>query len=135
MARFWIGATGLTFLGFGLYFLLFTTAAASHVEIELPTAMARTEMASFYGGLEIGIGAFLIAAALRPAWHRPALWCIALGLGTTAVVRLVMTATGAPHWLLWALGSGEVIAAAGSLLLLRKLAGKPARVGSEPFAG
>jgi hypothetical protein len=121
MARLWIGASGLTFLGFGLYFLLFTVAAAGQVGIELPTSSARIELASFYGGLEIGIGAFLVLAAARKQWHVPALWCIGLGLGCTAVTRVVLTLAGEPDPLMWFLGAAELVAACGSFILLGRL--------------
>jgi hypothetical protein len=45
------------------------------------------EVRAVYGGLELGVGAFFVLAALRREWHRAGLWLQTLSLGTMFLVR------------------------------------------------
>ena len=61
----WVG--GLGFLGFGVAFLLAPLPTIALAGLQLQGAVAATELMAFYGGLEIALGALLVACALRPA--------------------------------------------------------------------
>ncbi len=80
---------GLAFLGFGLAFLLFPAGMTEGLDITLPTARADIEIRAFYGGLELGFGAFLLLAARRNDWHVPALVGAAMLLGGAGATRVV----------------------------------------------
>lgn len=67
----WLDA--LAFLGFGVAFLVAPVAMAAFVELGAESPIARVEVRAMYGGLELGIGAFLLACALRPSWTMPGL--------------------------------------------------------------
>jgi hypothetical protein len=51
-------------------------------------ANAPVEIRAFYGGLELGLAAFFLSAARRPAWVEPALAAFALAFGAAGVARL-----------------------------------------------
>ena len=53
----------LLFIGLGVAFLLFPVSWASTVGFELQGTLAVNEIRTFYGGLELGIGGFLLFAA------------------------------------------------------------------------
>jgi hypothetical protein len=81
----WLAAVG--FLGFGLAFTLWPLPMARLVEIPLPTPTARIDFAATYGGFELGVGAFLVYCALRPARHRAGLLAAGCALAGFATVR------------------------------------------------
>ncbi len=78
LAKVELAIAALTFLTFGLGFLIVPVQWASLVDIVIPTAMARTDFRATYGGFEIGMGLFLGACALRSDWLRPGLVALAL---------------------------------------------------------
>ncbi|MFT6400156.1 MAG: hypothetical protein ACJAYU_004926 [Bradymonadia bacterium] len=114
---------GLAFLGFGLAFLLWPSAMTADLDITLPTARADIEIRAFYGGLELGFGAFLLLAARRHSWQVPALVGAAMllgGAGTTRVVgQLLEGQLVQPHAWLAAL---ELSGAALSAVVARRSA-------------
>lgn len=85
-----------TFAGFGLAFWMRPGGMAGLVQIGLPTATARTDFAATYGGLELGIAAFLAWCALRRGLLAAGLVASGLLLAGMAAVRLVgiLTAGG-----------------------------------------
>jgi hypothetical protein len=80
--------TGAAFIGFGCAFTFWPDAMARVVDIGLPTATARVDLAATYGGFELGFGIFLLLCLRRPAWLEPGLYAGALALAGFAVVRL-----------------------------------------------
>jgi hypothetical protein len=75
---------GLGFLGFGLWFVVDPVVPLASMGVAVSGAGATTEIRAFYGGLELGLGLFLLAAAFRRDWRRPALWlclCANAGIG------------------------------------------------------
>ena len=65
----WLAAA--LFLAFGLAILIQPELLSG---MGLPVQPVwRTELRAFYGGLEIGLAAFLILCARRPAWALPGL--------------------------------------------------------------
>jgi hypothetical protein len=80
---------GLGFLGFGLWFLVDPVVPLAAIGIRAEGPAAATEFRAFYGGLELGLGALLLAAAARPAWRRPGLWLVLAANGGIALGRLL----------------------------------------------
>ncbi len=79
---------GLGFLGFGVAIVWAPAAVLGAVGIS-GTAAGLVELRAFYGGLELGLGAFLLACAFKPGWRRPGLWSVALVNGGIGVTRLL----------------------------------------------
>lgn len=59
----WISIIG--FAGFGNAFLLFPETMAALVDVDLRTDTARADFMATYGGLELGVAAFLFYCTLR----------------------------------------------------------------------
>lgn len=78
----------LGFLGFGLAIVAAPEAVLAPVGIS-GTAAGLVELRAFYGGLEVGLAAFLFACAAKPAWRVPGLWSVALINGGIAAARLL----------------------------------------------
>ena len=83
-----LSLAGLGFLGFGLAIVAAPEAVLAPVGISGTTA-GLIELRAFYGGLELGLAAFLFACAARPAWREPGLWSVALVNGGIAAARLL----------------------------------------------
>lgn len=118
----WLG--GLGFLAFGVAFLLAPLPTFALAGLQLQGAIAATELMAFYGGLEIALGALLVACALRPARRADGLL---LMLSTYAGIGLAraagMLATGADSTFLrgaLALELGLALLAAIALLGMRR---------------
>lgn len=72
---------GLAFTGFGLAFLLIPDTMMTHIDLEIPTPMVRTDMRAIYGGLEIGLGLWLLLACARPRLREAGLYSATLATG------------------------------------------------------
>ncbi len=83
-----LALAGLGFLGFGIAILLAPAAVLAPVGIS-GSAAGLVELQAFYGGLEIGLGGFLLAAAWHGAWRRPGLWVVLAVNGGIGLARLV----------------------------------------------
>ena len=75
------------FAGFGVAFLV-RPSILEGVDVKARSARATTELRAMYGGMEVGLGAFFLAAALRPEWEEAALVAQVLGLGALAATRV-----------------------------------------------
>jgi hypothetical protein len=78
----------VAFIGFGLAFVVQPTAMIVLMGLPPLDGAARLEITTFYGGLEIGLGLFLLIAAARAHWHAPALLMSALAYGALALTRV-----------------------------------------------
>jgi hypothetical protein len=78
----------LGFLGFGVAIVWDPAAVLGKVGISGSPA-GLVELRAFYGGLELGLAAFLLACAFRPDWRRPGLWLVALVNGGIGLSRLL----------------------------------------------
>lgn len=114
----WLG--GLGFLAFGLAFLIAPLETMAAAGLPLQGDLAATELRAFYGGLELALGALLIAADLRPGARRHGL-ILSLasfgGIGTARLLGIVLAGSATP--LLWAALAIELTLAALSALALR----------------
>ena len=82
----WICLLG--FAAFGLAFTLFPAPMAALVQIELPTDTARTDFVATYGGLELGVAAFLWVCTRRDERVHLGLVASALVLAGFGITRL-----------------------------------------------
>ena len=87
-ARGLLFSCALVFIVVGAGFLLLPVQFGQVLEISLPTAMARTDVRATYGGLELGLGIFLVLCSFQREWIRPGLWALALSTGGFATGRL-----------------------------------------------
>lgn len=75
------------FVFFGVWLFAIPTALEG-IGIALTTPEAVIDIRATYGGLELGLAAFLLVAQARPAWHRAALLLSALCIGGFGSGRL-----------------------------------------------
>ena len=101
---------GLGFLGFGGWLVTDPAGGLAGVHIAATAPAGLVELRAFYGGLELGLGAFLLACAARPDWRRPGLWLTALGnggIGLTRLAGIALSGVFTPFFayaLVWELG-------------------------------
>jgi hypothetical protein len=118
--------TAAAFIGFGCAFTFWPGAMAGVVDLGLPTATARVDLAATYGGFELGFGSFLLLCLRRPVWWLEAgLWAGAMALAGFAAVRLAtLLLIGAPVrpaiYLALALEVGGVILNVWGLRVVRR---------------
>ena len=101
---------GLGFFGFGLWLVIDPVGGLAGVDIAGTSPAGVIELRAFYGGLELGLGAFLLACARLPAWRRAGLWLVLLGnggIGLTRLIAIAVTGVFTPFFaaaLVWELG-------------------------------
>jgi hypothetical protein len=76
------------YLGFGVAFLVAPAPMAELVHLSVEHPVARTEVRAFYGGLEMGLGVFLLLCLVRRGAARLGALALALLAGGTAVGRV-----------------------------------------------
>lgn len=119
MARAYLILIGLTFAAFGLWLLADPDALTRLAGIGMEGPQARNELRAFYGGLEIGIGIFLLGCALRRQRVDFGLGLIACALGGAGLARLAsILQDGTEGWRMPAIAAVEIGAAAVALVLL-----------------
>jgi hypothetical protein len=79
---------GAGFLGFGSWLIVDPVAGLAQVGVAATSTAGWIELRALYGGLELGLGLFLLICARRPDWRRPGLWLVLLGNGGIGAVRL-----------------------------------------------
>jgi hypothetical protein len=83
----------LSFAGFGFAFISRTDDLAAMVSVAFRTPAGRTDFRSMYGGLEFGLGVFLLLCALRREFVRLGLFagaCALVAMATTRSLGLVI---------------------------------------------
>lgn len=118
LARFALAAGALGFGGFGLVLLAFPGLLGG-VGVEAVSPSGTVELRAFYGGLELGLAAFLLLALFRPAWHRSALTLELCALGGIVVARgaALMLTGGEANAIVYGAWAGE-----GAMALLAAVA-------------
>ena len=99
--RILITVSALIFVFFGAWLFAVPTALEA-IGIQLTTPEAFIDIRATYGGLELGLAAFLLVAQARPAWHSAAMLLSALCVGGFGLGRLsgiVIEGQGTP--LMW----------------------------------
>jgi hypothetical protein len=87
------------FTGFGVACLIDPTVP-DRVDVRARSARGTTELRAMYGGMELGLGAFFLAAAFTFKWEEAALMAQTLGLGGLAASRLAGIVHDRPSGLL-----------------------------------
>jgi hypothetical protein len=109
---------GLGFLGYGIAFLLAPEATLAGAGMQLTGTGAVVELRAFYGGLEVGLGLWLLFAALREKLLRPGLWLTLAsngGIGGSRLLGLALGGAWNPFFgyaLPWELGFAALAAGA-----------------------
>lgn len=130
MARAYLILIGLTFTGFGLWLLMDPEALTRLIGLKMETVSARTEIRAFYGGLELGIGAFLLGCALFRNGVMIGLGLVACALGGAGAARLgSLVQDGREGWQMTLI---TVLELGATLLALILLIWRPAKPGSTP---
>lgn len=110
----WLVIGGVGFLAFGAWMLVAPQAAMAMVGIALPNGAPTTEIRAFYGGLELGLGALLLAAVHKVQYHRAGLVLGCVSYGSIALARaLGMLIDGGTSTFLWVALAVEVTLAGG----------------------
>lgn len=78
----------LGFLGFGAWLVFDPVGGLAGVGIAGTTPAGVIELRAFYGGLEIGLGLFLLLCAAQPDWRTPGLWLVLLSNLAIGLTRL-----------------------------------------------
>ena len=86
---------GLSFLGFGVGLWLYPGTLAK-VGI-VADAGGVVELRAFYGGLETGLGLFLLACAACAPWRRAGLWLVLLANAFTGLGRAAALLAGGEY--------------------------------------
>jgi hypothetical protein len=114
-----VGLSGLALLAVGWIGLTAPADLMTPLGIPLDGASAHNEIRAAYGGMHVGLGLFLVVAALRPALRATGLWVTLCIMGGLVVGRLASFAVdGAPGDFVVRLLIPEALAAVVSALLL-----------------
>lgn len=130
MARAFLVFIGLTFIVFGVWLLLDPEVLTRLIGLKMETVSARTEIRAFYGGLELGIGVFLLGCAMFRNGLKSGLGLVACTLGGAGVARLVSLVQDGREG--WQMALITVLEIGATLLALILLVRKPDKPGSTP---
>ena len=86
-ARIALALNALIFAVLGGWLLVQPTRLQEWIGLDVSTPAARVEFRAFYGGLELGLAAFLVWSLLDPRRHLAGCAAVALVLGATAIGR------------------------------------------------
>ena len=86
--RIFFALTALVWLPYGIFCFFRPDYLAQAAGVAASTATGTVELRAMYGGLQAGIGAFALVAALRPAHVRPALFAACFLFAGLASTRL-----------------------------------------------
>jgi hypothetical protein len=92
-----LGALVMAIVGIG--FLAVPVDWAAIVDIQLPTATARTDLRATYGGFDLAIGVYLWLCSRREDWIRPGLVALGLaaaGFGGGRVLGMLLEGAASP---------------------------------------
>jgi hypothetical protein len=85
--RAFLGLVALIFIAYGAACGLDPSLPARLAGLSIAAADGYAEMSAMYGGLQIGVGLFLVLGALQPLLQRPALVLLVIGIGFLAAFR------------------------------------------------
>ena len=122
MTRAFLTLVGLIFVAYGGACALDPTLPARLAGLGILNGDGHAEMSAMYGGLQSGVAAFLLLAAIREQDQPPALFLLVLGIGLLATLRAIgaLTATEAVSTYTWGALAFETIVALTALFLLRR---------------
>ena len=84
-----LGVSGTIFLLLGVANLLDPSGSMKLIGVNVPVGRGMVEARGMYGGLQLGLGLFMIAATIRERWLRPGLSAAAFCFGCMAGGRLL----------------------------------------------
>src|SRR5918993_5102246 len=84
-----LAAIGLIYAASGFLFLFTPSETAAMLGISFVDLGGKTDFRAMYGGLEVGVGAFLLICALRREFVRIGLFASACALVAMATARAV----------------------------------------------
>lgn len=120
--------SGLSFLGFGVAFLIAPIATLALAGVATEGAIAATELRAFYGGIEVALGGLILACALRPERWRDGLWLTLACYGAIGVTRVFgMAIDGSDSFFLRFAATTELSFALAAIGLLRTAAAQGAK--------
>ncbi|MGB1275351.1 MAG: DUF4345 domain-containing protein [Nannocystaceae bacterium] len=121
LTRFCLWGNAIVFLAVGISFALFPTEMAAIVDIEAPSAAAKTDIRAVYGGLHLGLGIFFSVCTTYPRQAITGLRLGAVLLAAMAITRFAgIVLDGAQPTLTYQLWAMELLGATGCLLALRQ---------------
>jgi hypothetical protein len=116
-----IGLSGLSFLGFGIAFLIAPRETLALAGVVTEGAIAATELRAFYGGVEVALGALLLACATTSTRWRDGLWLTLVCYGAIGLTRLAgMALDGSDSFFLRFAAGTEIGFALAAAALLRQ---------------
>ena len=121
--RIFLAVSMLVFLGLGVW-LFAVPEALNGLGIEMQEPDARVDVRATYGGLDLGIAAFLIWCLFRDAWVRTGLVAVGFlcaGLGTTRLLGIALEGQGGG--LMWSFVGIELAVALWLVVYLRRSGG------------
>ncbi|MEL6239220.1 MAG: DUF4345 family protein [Pseudomonadota bacterium] len=122
MVRLFLLIQAILFAGFGIYVFIDAPALAVTLGVPDMPGSGLYEIRSNYGGVNLGIGLFCLAAVIRPALERYALVFVAVFTGSYAMGRVLsLPYEGDPTANFIAFGCYEAAMAVFATLLLRRL--------------
>jgi hypothetical protein len=106
------------FAFFGAWAVAFPASQVSLVEVEVPTATARADVRTQYGGFTLGFAVFLFVCFVRREWTAVGLLASTCALGGFALTRPMAALLDSPvsatiYSLALAEGSGAILSAVG----------------------
>lgn len=93
LPRIVLAISALVFLSFGFVCMFWPQAIMGLAHIELSHPSALTEIRAFYGGLELGLGAFLVHCVVNQRHLSTGLWLCVLIMSGIVIGRLIGVAT------------------------------------------
>jgi hypothetical protein len=111
VARILLGLSAVLFAAFGAAFAVAPAWMAAQVDIVVTSPTGRADLAAIYGGLELGLGAYL-ALCLWKGRLRTGLTVAALALSGLALVRGVHLLAHGGATAVWAALGAEAVGAA-----------------------
>ncbi len=116
----WIST--LAFVSYGLMCLFDPNVPAGFAGLTIASGDGYAELGAMYGGLQSGVGVFLLLAAWRDRDQPAALFLLFLGIGLLATLRAVgaLTTSDAVSGYTWGALAFETFVACMALFLLRR---------------
>ena len=87
MDRAFLALVALIFIGYGVACAVDPTLPARLAGLQITNGDGYAELSAMYGGLQIGVGLFCLAGALRQPLRQPALLLLGIGIGLLAAFR------------------------------------------------
>lgn len=100
MERVLVALGALVYAGIGIAALIDPVAVLAPAEVTATGPGGVIELRAMYGGMELGVAAFLIWTLIRPQYIRAGLVACTLSIGTLGLVRTAGWITAQPEGLL-----------------------------------